>query len=355
MKRLIKKTILLAAVGVMVLSVYGCGKEKVETTRYEAQFLTLFDTSTQIIGYSESKEEFTEYSKIIYDELESYHELYDIYNDYDGINNIKTINDNAGVAPVKVDQKIIDLLQFSKSAYELSEGRVNIAYGAVLKIWHDYREKGIDDPENAKIPPMDLLQEASNHTDINKVIIDEETSSVFLEDPQMSLDVGAIAKGYAVEEVSDFLMEQGYANGLLSVGGNVRSMGLKGDDMEYWSVGIQNPDMDSEDSTLYTLNLTNQSMVTSGSYQRYYTVEGKEYHHIIDPKTLMPADYFTAITIVCEDSGRADALSTAAYNMSYEDGKEFLNGLEDVEAVWVFHNGDIKYTEGFEKLIKEEK
>lgn len=352
-KLVIRKIVLFILAGIMTLNISGCGIKETEKKRYEASFLNLFDTATQVIGYAESKEDFTEYANFIYDNLEIYHKLYDIYNDYDGINNIKTINDNAGIKPVKVDQRIIDLLKFSISAYDLTEGKVNVAYGAVLGIWHDYREKGIDDPENAQLPPMDLLDEASSHTDINKVVIDEEASTIYLEDPDMSLDVGAIAKGYATEQVSHLAVQAGYVDGLLSVGGNVCSMGLKGTNREYWNVGIQNPDMNAEDSTLYNLSLTNQSMVTSGSYQRYYTVNGKEYHHIIDPQTLMPADYFTAVTIVCEDSGLADALSTAVYNMPYEDGKVFIDSLPDAQAIWVFHNGDIKYTEGFEKLISK--
>lgn len=352
-KIVIKKIVMFILAGIMTINIPGCGIKETETKRYEASFLTLFDTATQVIGYAKSKEDFTEYANFIYDNLEIYHKLYDIYNDYDGINNIKTINDNAGIMPVRVDQRIIDLLKFSRLAYDLTEGKVNVAYGAVLAIWHDYREKGIDDPENAQLPPMDLLEEASGHTDINNVIIDEEASTVYLKDSDMSLDIGAIAKGYATEQVSDLAIQAGYIDGLLSVGGNVRSMGLKGSNKEYWNVGIQNPDMNTEDSTLYNLNLTNQSMVTSGSYQRYYTVDGKEYHHIIDPETLMPADYFMAVTIVCEDSGLADALSTAVYNMNYEDGKVLIDSLPDAEAIWVFHNGDIKYTERFEKLIKK--
>ena len=103
-----------------------------------------------------------------------FNKLYDIYKDYDGINNIKTINDNAGIKPVEVQQEIIDLLLFSKEWYNRTNGKCNIALGSVLSIWHDYRNASINNPEKAEIPPPDMLKEAMRYTDINKVIVDEE-------------------------------------------------------------------------------------------------------------------------------------------------------------------------------------
>ena len=335
----------------IIINLTACGTAK--KTRYEAEFLLLFDTITQIVAYADSKEEFTEYSQLIYDNLKEYHELFDIYHDYDGINNIKTINDNAGIAPVKVDKRIIDLLIFGQDAYKLSNGTMNIAFGAVLEVWHKYRTDGIDDPEKAKLPPMDILKEKAEHVDISKMIINEKESTVYLEDPEMRLDVGAIAKGYATEMVSNITIEKGYINGMISVGGNVRTIGSKGEKKQPWNVGVQNPDLQSDKSNLFVLKLKDLSLVTSGDYERYYTVEGKQYHHIIDPKTLMPATYFTAVTIVCKDSGIADALSTTLFNMSYEQGLTLIEGLSNTEALWIMKNGDMKYSSGFQDYISK--
>lgn len=329
----------------------GCKVE--EKNRYEAEFLEVFDTVTQIVGYAKSKEEFSVYAQNIYDNLAEYHKLYDIYNDYEGINNIKTINDHAGISPVKVDKKIIDLLIFSREAYNLSYGKINVAYGAVLKVWHDYRTEGINDPENASLPSIELLEEKQEHTNIRNLIIDEEASTVYLEDPEMSLDVGAIAKGYATEMVSLMAIEEGLTDGMISVGGNVRTFGGKGSKKEPWKVGVQNPTNEIDKPYIELLYLNDKSLVTSGDYQRYYTVNGKKYHHIIDPNTLMPSDYFTAVTVVCENSGFADALSTAIYNMNYEDGLAFIEGLDDVEALWVFKDGSLNYSSHFSDFIKK--
>jgi len=348
---MLKKMILIVIMIMYTLNLSACNSN--EQTRYEAEFLSLFDTATMIVGYADSEEKFTEYSQLIHDELKEYHELYDIYNDYGGINNIKTINDNAGIKPVKIDKRIIDLLNFAKEEYVITNGKTNIALGSVLKIWHDYRTEGIDDPENALLPPIDLLKAAEKHTDINNVIIDESNSTVFLNDPDMSLDVGAIAKGYATEQVSKIAKANGFVSGLISVGGNVRAIGKKAENNEMWNVGIQNPVKESDNNILKVVNLSNMSLVTSGNYERYYFVDGKRYNHIINEETLFPSEYFASVSIICEDSGKADALSTAVFSMSYEQGLELISGLTNTEAMWVFNDGEIKYSDNFESMIKK--
>ncbi len=335
----------------LILNITACQIQ--EKNRYEAQFLGLFDTVTQIVSYMDRKEEFSEHVNQIHDDLEEYHKLYDIYNKYPDLVNIKIINENAGEQPVMVDRRIIDLLLFAKEVYKKTNGKVNVALGSVLAIWHDYRERSTQDPENAKLPPMDLLREAAQHTGINKVIIDESALTVFLEDPDMSLDLGAIAKGFAVEQVSQRAIRRGFTSGLISVGGNLKVIGTKNSSKEPWNVGIQNPESPGEKSNLRVVNLSDQSLVTSGNYSRYYTVDGKEYHHIINPETLYPAEYFTAITIICEDSGVADALSTGVYNMPLQEGLRLIESLHNTEAFWVLPNGEQKFSTGFRDLLAE--
>lgn len=324
--------------------------EAEELIRFSAQFLGVFDTVTSVIGYSADEETFSDYMQELQDELEIYHQLYDIYNDYDGINNIKTINDNAGIAPVVVDKRIIDMLEEAKSLYELTGGKMNVAMGSVLSIWHEYRQEGINDPLHSKLPPMDELEAAVVHTDIGQMIIDTEASTVYLEDPEMSLDVGSVAKGYAVEMVCRKLEEEGLTHTLVSVGGNIRAIGDKPEDTP-WAVGIQNPDIHSDQEYLHRVQINNQSLVTSGVYQRYYTVGGKQYHHIIDPDTLMPRDEFKSVTILCEDSGMADCLSTAVFNMTLEEGQTFIESLDGVEAMWICSDDTEVYSSGMQVLM----
>ncbi len=329
---------------VLIIPLFSCEKKLEKYTEYSFDY---FDTVTSIVGYAESREEFDRVAHDVLRELEEYHKLFTIYFRYDGIENICTINElKDGVhRTVNVDRKIIDMLLFAKEMYDLTDGRVNIAMGSVLSIWHDYRQAGEDDPFNAELPPMDKLSAAAEHTDINKMIIDEENCTVTLTDPEMRLDVGAIAKGYAVEMVARSLIEKGITGYILNIGGNVRTIGAKADG-EGWTAGIQNPDPESKDYLAY-LTLKDNSLVTSGSYQRYYIVDGKEYHHIINRDTLMPADKYTSVSVICENSGLGDALSTALFCMSLEDGKKLVESLDNVEAMWLTVNGEQHRSSGF--------
>lgn len=318
-----------------------------DLTRYQASFLELFDTVTVIVGYAESEEAFSEISSEFRDLLREYHELYDIYNDYDGVNNIKTINDNAGGEPVEVDQRIIDLLLFAKDMYVRTEGRTNVMLGSVLSLWHDAREYGINDPESSFLPDEAELEAANEHVSIDALVIDDEANTVQITDPEASLDVGAVAKGYAVQRVCDEM-----PSGLLvSVGGNVCATGPRPTDGSDWVVGVQDPDGGANDYLL-TVNLTSGSIVSSGDYQRYYTVDGVRYSHIIDPETLYPPTLWRAVSVIVDDSGVGDALSTALFCLDRDEGQKLLEEF-GAEAVWIPADGSLEFSNGFEALVNQ--
>jgi len=338
-----KSVLILFVIAVIFACLSGCRKGPQKYTDYS---FDCFDTATVITGYAESKEEFDAVAADIKAQLYQYHRLYTIYNSYDGLNNLYSVN--TADEPVKVDKKIIDLLLYAKEAYVLTDGKMNVAMGSVLSIWHDYRERGSDAPVSAELPPMEKLLAAVEHTDIDDLIIDEENSTVYLADPDMSLDVGAIGKGYAVEMVARALEEQGISGYVLNVGGNVRAVGLKSDGSP-WAVGVENPQNEEDVPYIAYLNLTGgETLVTSGCYQRYYYVDGKSYHHIIDPETLMPGENYLSVSVLCKDSGLGDALSTALFSMKYEAGKALVESLSEVEAMWVLPDGEQKYSSGFE-------
>jgi thiamine biosynthesis lipoprotein len=307
----------------------------------------VFDTQTEITGYAASEEEFNEQVGLLMDKLTFYHQLFDIYHDYDGINNLKTINDNAGIAPVVVDEEIIRLLTLAQSMAEETDGMVNVALGSVLSCWHDYREEGL-----ARLPDAQELEEANRHTDISRLIIDEAGSTVYLADADMSLDVGSIGKGYAVQKTAEYAAELGIEHLLINVGGNVCAVGTKPDGSD-WKVGITNPDTDSSEPYIQKVSVSNRCVVTSGNYQRYYTVDGVRYCHIINPDTLMPSTLFSSVSIIADDSSLADALSTAVFNMNLDNGLSLINGLDGVEAMWITVDGDMIYSEGFEQYLAD--
>lgn len=325
----------------MILSICllcGCQKEK-ELIKHNEQILDAgFDTFIQLLAYTEDDDTYDMYLKQVKETYVYYNKLFDRYHTYEGINNIKTINDQAGKTPVKVDRELIDLLLETKKYSELSNQQYNVTFGAVLELWHSYREqateKGI-----AAIPNEKELKQAQKHTGWDKIEIDKEASTVYINDAKASIDLGSAAKGYATEMCARQLEKQGLKHAIINAGGNVRIIGDKPDE-KTWSVGIQLPSNEMSASLATVKIAQSQSFVTSGDYQRAYEYEGRMYHHIIDPNTLMPAAHMRSLTVVTEDSGIADILSTTLFTLSYQDGVKLLQQLKEkgimAEAVWVF-------------------
>ena len=346
----------------MMMIMTGCSK------KYElmSHYITgPFDTITTYMSYVSSEDEFNEQCDYIEEQLNYYDQLFDKYNTYNGMNNLKTINDNAGKKAIEVDQALIDLLNLSIERNQKISSKVNIAFGSVINIWHDYREEAESHDGVGTVPSDEELENANQHTSIDSIEIDEKKKTVYINDALVSIDVGATAKGYAIELIKDGLIEMGVDNFLLSGGGNVASHGQRkiqkegefylDDCADKFCVGIESPqdgnyaasadDPDSENEAV--LVVQGESIVTSGDYQRFYQdVNGVRYHHLIDPETLYPAVHFRSVSIITEDSGLADFLSSAVFLMEYEEGLKLVNSLDGVEAIWLLEDGKIKMSDG---------
>lgn len=333
--------LLALALSLSCLPLTACPAGPEKFTAYSFEY---FDTVTSIVGYAADRAAFDGVANEALALLGEYHRLFDIYHTYDGLSNLSTVN-RAGGEPVTVDRRIIDLLLYAKEMYTLTDGYMNVAMGSVLSIWHDCRTAGLASPEAATLPALSTLQAAAAHTDIDCLIIDRAASTVCLSDPEARLDVGALAKGWAVEAVARVLEARGITGYVLNVGGNVRTVGARADGSPF-IVGIENP-RDTGDAYLATLSLAGEALVTSGSYQRYYTVGGQDYHHIIDRDTLMPAEGYLSVSVLSPHSGQADALSTALFCMDLDTGLALIESLAGVEAMWVTADGGRRYSSGF--------
>ena len=342
-----KKSLIL----LMSLLLIGCSAEQEpvkEQSRYNNQTLDAgFDTVISLIAYADDETQFNEYFDLVRSEFKRYNALFDKYNDYEGVNNIKTINDNAGIQPVKVDDDILEMLELSKQFSELSNNKFDITMGPVLEIWHEYREAGISlntEGQDAPVPSMEELQQAKACVGWNNVEINEAESTVYLNQACASLDVGSVAKGFTAEKVAQELEARGLTSGILNAGGNVRVIGSKPDGSA-WNAGIQVPDLNDINGTLGVLPLSGkQSLVTSGDYQRYYLSNGELMHHIIDPDTLFPARHSRALSVVTDNSGVADICSTLLYTMDYQEANEMIEKIRDLgyslSVVWVYNSDD---------------
>ncbi|MBR1797054.1 MAG: FAD:protein FMN transferase [Clostridiales bacterium] len=328
----------------MLLDLCSCSAS---LKRYTRVITGYFDTATTVTAYDVSDEAFEEHVEEFESLLREYDSLYSIYDDAEGTNNLKTVNDNAGIAPVEVDQRIIDLLLWGKQCHSITGGKVNICFGAVLKIWHEYREEDAN-----RLPSYDELCEASAHTNIEDLIIDEASSTVFLQDPLMRLDVGAIAKGFAGKSICDYASSNLWHDAAISFGGNVITFGnKKADGHSRWNILVENPDLLSDEEFL-TLEAADNSIVTSGDYQRFYIVDGQKYCHIIDPETLYPASEFSSVTVICDDSAMADLLSTWLFIEDQETGMEIVDGMDGVEAIWTDSGYNVTMSSGSSYYVR---
>lgn len=327
----------------------GCTPQEVKSDSPQVlvqSYFSYFDTVSYVYSYAgDSGERFQDRSSEVSAILEEYHKLFDIYHEYSGVNNLATINRLAGGEPVKVDKKLMDFLLYARELFEKTNGEMNIMLGAVLKLWHNARTAG------NSVPTRQELEEAQKHTDFSLLELDGENLTVRIKDPKASLDVGALGKGYATEMAARYLEEVKAFGYVLNIGGNIRTVGTKPNGTG-WATGIKDP-KDPENRFAVKLTISDTSCVTSGDYIRHYTVNNVRYHHIIDKDTLFPADYFSSITVLVKNSGLADALSTALFCMSYEDGLKLLENFPEVQVIWIEKDGTVKLTEGLTVEIME--
>lgn len=311
---------------------------------FSKTYFDYFDTVITIKAYCTSQDDFQKLCKITENDIKKYYKLFDIYNNYDGLNNLKTINDFAGEKEIFVDKEIIDFLNYCKEIYSLTKGYVNICLGSVLKIWHSYREEG------KTLPKTKILKNADKYSDINNLEINYDEKTVFLKKSQSSLDVGAIAKGYVAEIVKEKMLKSKLSeNFIIDFGGNIIACGKKSNG-EKFSVGVADPD--NTEKSLLTIKAFNKAVVTSGDYQRFYLVNGKKYSHIISPKTLYPAENNRSVTVIAENAPLADALSTALFIMKTDEAIEFVNSIQDCEVLIIDIDNNLHFSNGFEKYIK---
>jgi thiamine biosynthesis lipoprotein len=310
-------------------------------------------TSNEYIAYSESVYALGTFVQItIYDNKEVDQEIFDglvsrlneIENkmtiNIDVNSEVETINEQAGQGYVEVSEDTFDVIKKGVEYTIATEGRFDITVGPIVELW----DIGFDGSE---VPEEAAINEALPLLGIDKVSLNASTNEVMLEETGMVLDLGGIAKGYAADELKKMLVAYGYESAIIDLGGNIFCHGSKPDGTAF-KVGIRDPFGSSSDY-LGVLSINNQTVVTSGIYERYFIQEGVTYHHIIDTATGYPVDNeLESVSIVASQSVDADALSTGVFSMGVEEGYAFVSDLEDVEAIFVTSEGDVIVTDGLQ-------
>lgn len=259
---------------------------------------------------------------------------------------VEEINQQAGIKPVKVSDDVYPLI---KKAYDYSvaeEEGFDLAIGPITKLWHI----GFDD---ARKPAQTEIDQALKLVKHENVILDDAAQTVFLKDKGMSLDLGAIAKGYITDEVVKVFKANNVTTAIVDLGGNVYVLGHSPRKASSdWTVGIQDPNQ-ARNTIVGSVPASNQSLVTSGIYERNLEVDGEVFHHLFNPKTGYPFDNEIAgVTIISKESIDGDGLSTAIFAKGVKEGMDYINTLKDVDAIFVTLDDQIYLSSGVEKVFK---
>ena len=327
------KKALIAVMLCMALLLTACQSKAVEPKK-QSTVVFYFDTVVTITVYSDDEnilsgldEECLRYENMLSKTVEGS----DVWN----INHAK--GERVAVNE-ETRELILTALEFSR----LSDGRFDITVEPCVALW-DFTSE-----DRGALPDADELAAAAEKVDWTKVDVNDEGVLI----PEgMSIDLGAIAKGYISDRIADYFVEKGVESALLNVGGNVRTVGLKPDGSN-WRIGIQDPEGVRDQSIVGVATLGNNAVVTSGIYERGFILDDVVYHHILDPNSGWSVqNELAGVTIVAKEACTADALSTTVFAMGLEEGTEFIENFDGVDAIFVTRDGDISWTSGLDGLF----
>lgn len=364
-----QKNISLVLVISTVLWISGCQNMKTEAesesgsqTGSESESATLYQSNVRVdeaTGATVTSQQrllmSTVVSVAIYDEKkvpdEDFETIFNVISQWESMlsKNIETseisqINQQAGLKSVQVDESVVELIQIANRYSESSEGLFDITIGPLVDLW------GIGTDE-AHVPTEDQIESVRALMDYRAIELDEQNQTVYLPTAGMSIDLGGIAKGYIADRVKETILELGYESALINLGGNVLTVGSKTDGSS-WKIGIRNPQAE-DGSELGYVEVNNQSVVSSGTYERFFTENGQVYHHILNPFSGYPEDNsLEAVVIVSDQSVDGDALSTTVFLLGLEKGETFIDSLDGVEAIFITSDQTITVTGGLKNQFK---
>ncbi len=320
---MMKKKISLLFVFIMIINLFtGCGSAEATS---KSDFY--FDTIITITLYEKDTDELFEGCFALAKEYES------LFSTTVEGSDIYKINHAAG-EPVTVSDETLALIQTGIDYAKETNGAFDITVGALSSLWDFSNNDGV-------IPTEQEIEDALSTVSYENIIIDG--NSVSLQNPNTQIDLGGIAKGYIADQMKTYLLEQGVTSALINLGGNVLCVGEKPGGSTY-QIGIQEP-FSEDGEVIASVAISDKSVVTSGTYQRYFEVDGEIYHHILDLSTGYPCNNgLSSVTIISDTSLQGDALSTIVFLMGLEDGLAYVESLENVEAIFISDDGTITTT-----------
>lgn len=327
-----KKIFKLLPIFILVFNLIACGNDKItpiSLTNY------CFDTAITITLYDyENTKEATELINECFEMCNNYDKMFSRTNQE---SDVYKLNHSQG-EPTSVDYEVAKLISEASKYSNLSNGAFDITIAPLTSLW-DIKNNPGNIPDTEKI---NLLLKRVNYKNVGIL----ETGNIISISGNAEIDLGAIAKGYVADRLKDFLKNSGVKSAIIDLGGNILTIGSKPDDTDF-IIGIKNPFSENSSDYAAKININNQSVVTSGIYERYFEKNGKIYHHILDPKTGYPVDNnLYSVTIISKTSFEGDALSTTTFALGLEKGLSLINSLNNTEAVFITDENEIVLSNG---------
>ncbi len=236
------------------------------------------------------------------------------------------INENAGIQPVAVDREVFDLIQRSLRISSLTQGAFDITYGSIDKSLWNFDTNMTALPDTATAKKMVKL------IDYQKVILNQNDSTVFLQEKGMRVGFGGIGKGYAAEMAKRLMFNAGVENGIVNASGDLTTWGNQPNGKP-WTIGIADPN--HKNQSFSYLNISNMAIATSGNYEKFIMIGGKRYSHTINPKTGLPVTGIKSVTIIAPNAEIADALATPVTVMGVRVGLDLINQMKGIACIIV--------------------
>lgn len=256
---------------------------------------------------------------------------------------VSKFNNAGSTDPQPTSRDIVNMVDKALVFSERTGGKFDLTIEPVVKLW------GIS-TDTPRVPSQSELDEALKHVDYKNLKTDVTNGTLQKLDPNLHIDLGGIAKGYAADQLAAFIKTKGIERAILNLGGNIYAVGSKTKDTP-WNVGIQNP-FEPNGDVLATLKVVDKSIVTSGSYERFFEKDGVKYHHILSPFDGYPINSgLVSVSIISEESVMGDILSTSTFSLGLDDGRALINSLEGIAAVFVTENKDV-YFAGDQSLLE---
>jgi thiamine biosynthesis lipoprotein len=336
-----QKTLLIISAAAIIVLLLIFRADKKALVRADSANVVVMNTIAKIIAVAPDEQT----AQIAIEAtLKKIRHLENLFNRYDPNSQLSFINRQADKEPVKIDKELLAVLQQSIYYSKLTDGAFDITVGPLVDLWKKCAEAN-------SMPTDEQLAEVKKRIGYDKLLLDANQFTVRFAAEAVSLDLGAIAKGFAADRAIEEMKKSGALGGLVDLGGQIGCFGLTEKKGE-WVIGVQNPSKLEDNQTIIKLALSDLAAATSGDYRRHYKIGNKQFSHIFNPATEKSTDALLSVTIITPSGTAADALATAVSVLGTERGIELIEKLQNTEAIIIrAENGEILKTSGAKRYI----